>query len=208
MTVEAKVEWGTARQDIYADGDFTKPQTEQLLKVDLACGTMKRDGFIGIDAIKTDCTDIVHDLLTFPWPLKDASVMEFHCSHFVEHIPIQLDDKSYGLQRFMEEVWRCLTPGGTITINAPYFTSMRAWQDPTHTRAITDVTFNYFNKEQAKNMTVDHYSAMNCNFKVLTMTYGLLPEYEALSDEARAYAAKHYFNVVADIGFVLQKLDL
>lgn len=208
MTVEAKVEWGTARQDIEADSDFTKPQTEQLLKVDLACGTMKRDGFIGIDIVQTEKTDIVHDLLKFPWPLKDASVLEFHCSHFVEHIPIQLDDKSYGLQRFMEEVWRCLTPGGTIVINAPYYTSMRAWQDPTHTRAITDVTFNYFNKEQAKNMTVDHYSAMNCNFKVLTMTYGLLPEYEALSDEARTYAAKHYFNVVADIGFVLQKIDL
>ena len=29
---------------------------------------------------------------------------------------------------------------------APYYTSMRCWQDPTHTRAISEATFLYANK--------------------------------------------------------------
>ena len=110
MTVEAKVEWGTARQDIEADGDFTRPQTEQLLKVDLACGTMKREGFIGIDVVQTEKTDIVHDLLKFPWPLEDASVLEFHCSHFVEHLPIEV------LDRLVQGISKSLVSGGVAVV--------------------------------------------------------------------------------------------
>lgn len=206
MALDAKVEWGTAKQDITADGDFSKIPAE-LIKVDLACGSRKKDGFVGIDSTKCEGVDIVHDLLTFPWPFEDESVYEFHCSHFVEHIPIQLADGSFGLHRFMEEVWRCLMPGGTISISAPYFTSVRAWQDPTHVRAITELTFNYYNRDKAKSMNVDHYSAQ-CNFEVISLIYGLLPEFEGRSDEAKEWARRHYFNVVADIFFVLRKLAL
>lgn len=206
MSVETKVEWGTAKQDITADGDFSQP-VQELKKVDLACGVRKKEDYIGVDREEGDGVDIVHDLLTFPWPFENESVYEFNCEHFVEHIPIQFADGSFGLHRFMEEVWRCLMPSGTIKIVAPYFTSIRAWQDPTHTRAITELTFNYFNKEKAKAMNVEHYSA-NCNFDVVSLVYGLLPEYEGRSEEAKDWARRHYFNVVADIFFILRKAEM
>ena len=208
MALEERIEWGTAKQDITADESFTKPQGEKLMKVELACGQVKKDGWVGIDAVKESGADIVHNLMEFPWPLEDNSVYEFNCEHFVEHIPIQLKDGSYGLNRFMEEVWRCLMPGGTIRIVAPYYTSIRAWQDPTHCRAITDVTFTYFNKKCVEAMKVDHYSGMKCNFEPISRIYGITPDWEAAAEEARTWAMKHYFNVVADIAFVLRKIDL
>lgn len=208
MALEEKIEWETAEQDITQDGDFSREKPEKDLKrVNLACGQMKKEGYIGIDSVATEAADIVHDLFNFPWPFEDNSVYEFECSHFVEHIPIQLKDGSFGMIRFMEEVWRCLIPGGTIHITAPYYTSMRAWQDPTHTRGITDVTFTYFNKKLVEAMKMDHYSG-KCNFEQLSRKYYLNPEWEGAADEARTFVTKTYFNVVADIGFVLRKIEL
>jgi SAM-dependent methyltransferase len=189
---------------ISADEDFSIAGKE-LKKVDLACGQNKKEGFIGIDGVKTDNVDIVHNLMEFPWPFEDNSIWEMYCSHFVEHIPIQLQDGSYGLNRFMEEVYRCLMPGGQITIIAPYYTSIRAWQDPTHCRAITDVTFDYYSK--GKIGGVDHYMP-KCNFEIIHRRHVLNKEFEPLGDEARLYAMRHYFNVVDDIQFMLRKIDL
>lgn len=208
MALEERVEFGTARQYPTADDAFTIPKSEKLIRVNLACGQQVKEGFIGIDAVKTKSADIVHDLYNFPWPFEDNSIYEFNCEHFVEHIPIQLKDGSFGLNRFMEEVWRCLVDKGTIRIVAPYYTSMRAWQDPTHTRAITDVTFLYFNKKHAEAMSVDHYSGIKCNFEPISRVYGITEEWEGAAEEARAWAMRHYFNVVADIEVILRKIEL
>ena len=206
--LEERVEYEVAKQSIEADSDFSIIAPDKTLKrVNLACGQTKHEGYIGIDSVATEAADIVHDLMTFPWPFEDGSIYEFECSHFVEHIPIQLQDGSFGLIKFMEEVWRCLIPGGTIHITAPFYTSMRAWQDPTHTRGITDVTFTYFNKKMVEAMKMDHYSG-KCNFEQLSRKYYITPEWEGAADEARTWATKHYFNVVADIGFVLRKIEL
>lgn len=42
------------------------------------------------------------------------------------------------------------------TILAPYYTSMRCWQDPTHTRAISEASFLYFNKDWRVQNKLDH----------------------------------------------------
>ena len=208
MALAEKTGWDVAKQEITADEDFTNIKDEKLIRVDLACGNNKKEGFVGVDLHKTEKSDVVHNLLEeFPWPFKDNSVYEFFCSHFVEHIPIQLKDGSYGMNKFMEEIWRCLIPGGIIHIIAPYYTSIRAWQDPTHCRGITELTFTYYNKDIVTSMGVGHYMA-NCNFAPVSKTYALNPEWESKSDEAREFARKHYYNVVADISFVLRKIDL
>jgi hypothetical protein len=84
---------------------------------------------------------------------------------------------------------------------------MRAWQDPTHTRAICDRTFDYYNKKQVEAMGVDHYTA-KCNFEIVTMRYLAHAEVEALAEEAKRWRAKHFLNSVADIEFILRKLPM
>ena len=204
MPLEERVLFGEAAQKITEDEDIQEAPWESLKKIDLACGTKVKEGFIGVDSVLLDGVEIVHDLLTFPWPFEDGEVYEFNCEHFVEHIPIQLLDGSYGLHKFMEEVYRCLMGRGTIRIVAPYYMSVGAWQDPCHARAITPVTFEYYNKQSTVPLGLDHYQP-NVDFECVSRTSVLFPEWDNRSDEHRMWAMKHYWNVVNEIHFVLRK---
>ncbi len=206
MALDAKVEFGTAKQMIDMDPDFQLRDTDKDLKrVDLACGTRKREGFIGLDRVKTDESDIIHDLLTFPWPFEDDEIYEFNCEHFIEHIPHQIPGvEQDGFFKFFEEVYRCLMPGGTIRITCPYYTSMEAWQDPTHVRAITERTFAYLDAKTMKSFGLDHYTP-KVNFEVIARLYRMHPECEPYSDERRQYMIKYYCNVVQEFEVTLRK---
>lgn len=206
MALQEKVEYGTAKQELKQLDGFDVDEGKALLRVDLACGQRKKEGFQGIDAVKIDGVDIVHNLLQFPWPFEDESVYEFNCEHFVEHIPIQLADGSYGMNQFMEEVYRCLMPSGTIRICAPYYASQEAWQDPTHCRAITDRTFAYYNQKVTQGQ-LDHYMP-KCNFIEVSKTKVVDPQVEAKGEPARRWAIDHYWNIVREIQFVLRKEPL
>lgn len=169
----------------------------QLIKLDIACGQNKKKGFTGIDIAKVDGVDIIHDLTKFPWPFEDNSVGEAFCSHYVEHTP--------DLIAFMNEVYRILAPGAQLTIHAPYYTSMRCWQDPTHLRAISEASFLYYNKGWREANRLTHYP-ITCDFD-FTYGYVMGAEWAAKSPEAQQYAIAHYWNVVSDITVTLTKKE-
>jgi predicted SAM-dependent methyltransferase len=108
------------------------------MKLDIACGGNKQEGFTGIDIRKLKGVDIVHDLEKFPWPLKKESVTIAIASHYIEHI------KPWLSIDFMNEVWRVMVPGGTFCASTPYPGSRGFWQDPTHQNGWSEVTFQYF----------------------------------------------------------------
>ncbi len=164
-------------------------------RLDIACGQNKAPGFFGVDIAKTKDVDVVWDLEQFPWPFPDNSVDEATCSHYVEH--------TKDLMKFMNEVYRILKPGAKILILAPYYNSMRAWQDPTHTRAISEATFLYYNKDWRMANKLDHYP-ITCDFD-FTFGYNMTPDWQMRAEEARAFAIRHYTNVVSDIQAVLTK---
>jgi hypothetical protein len=56
------------------------------LKLDLGCGENPKEGFEGVDLYGEKAKHKI-DLFKFPWPFKDNSVEEIHCSHFLEHVP-------------------------------------------------------------------------------------------------------------------------
>lgn len=165
------------------------------IKLNLACGQTKIEGFLGVDIKKTDTVDLVVDLEKFPWPWEDNSVDEIFCSHYVEH--------TNDLIKFMEECYRILKPEGTIKIIAPYYNSIRCWQDPTHKRAISEATFLYFNKQWRDINRLDHYG-INADFD-FNYGYDLNPEWAVRPAAARDFAIKHYTNVVNDIHVSLKK---
>jgi hypothetical protein len=206
MALETRIEIGTAKQGINKLDGFDVDEGKELLKIDLACGQRKKEGFKGLDQAKIEGVDIVHNLMEFPWPIEDESVYEFNCEHYVEHIPIQLLDGTYGLHRFMEEVYRCLMPGGTIRFAAPYFMSEQAFQDPTHTRGITDRTFVYYNQNVVQG-ALDHYLP-KCNFVEISKTKVIDPSFEGKGEAARRWAIQHYWNVVIEAQYTLRKMPL
>jgi len=174
-------------------------------KLNLACGNNKVEGFFGIDLVKTETADAAMDLEWYPWDIESESVEEIICSHYVEH--------TSDLIKFMDEVYRILSPkvvdpdgtehGGRIKIIAPYYTSIRCWQDPTHKRAISEATFLYFNKNWRDMNKLDHYG-IKSDFD-FTYGYDIHPDWTVRSQETRDFAMKYYWNVINDIHIVLTK---
>jgi SAM-dependent methyltransferase len=163
------------------------------LKLDLACGQRKLEGFLGVD-IAGDA-DIVHDLESYPWPFEDNSVDAIHISRFIEHV----DD----LIAFMNEVHRVMKPGARCYIRAPYYTSIGAWQDPTHKRAISENTFVYFNRGWRERNHLDHYD-ITADFD-FNYRFDLYDEWRDKPPEELRFAIKHYCNIIREIRVVLIK---
>lgn len=109
-----------------------------------------------------------------------------------------------GLFRFMEEVYRILKPKGKIRIITPYYTSIRAIQDPTHVRMIGEMTFMYFNKEWRELNKLNHYTTSICDFDFV-YGYNIQQEFVTKHEDQRNYAMKHYWNVIDDLDITLTK---
>lgn len=163
------------------------------LKLDLACGNCKREGFSGVDI--WEGADIVCDLTQYPWPFENNSVDEVFCSHYIEHV--------VDLVSFINELYRVMKVGATAEIYAPYYSSIRAWQDPTHVRAISENSFPYYNKKWRQWARLDHYP-ITADFDY-ECTFIFTPEWEHKTEEEISFAIKHYINAVSDIKAVLTK---
>ena len=84
----------------------------------------KREGFKSVGDVAGKNVDFVFDLEKFPWTqFKDNSVEEVSVYHYAEY--------TKDLIKFMEEIWRICEEEAKVTIVAPYYTSLGAWQDPT-----------------------------------------------------------------------------
>lgn len=190
-------------------------KTATPLKLSLACGNRKPEGFKGVDIAKTEAADYVQDLLKFPWSqFADNSVDEIECSHFVEHIP-HGDGYHDPFLQFFDEIYRILKPAefdpanpniplrGFMNIVSPYYSSMRAWQDPTHQRAISEASFLYLNKQWRETNQLDHYD-VSCDFD-FTYGYVLSSEWQSRNQEAQTFAIRNYINAVSDIQVLLTK---
>lgn len=170
-------------------------EIDRPTRIDIACGQNKQPDFYGVD-IAGDA-DLIYDLEVYPWPFEDDSADELFCSHYVEH--------TSDLIKFMNECGRILKAGGKMTIIAPYYSSVRCWQDPTHKHAISENSFLYYNKGWREANRLDHYP-ITCDFD-FTYGYVLDADWANRSVEARDFAIKHYINVVNDIHVTLTKRD-
>ena len=195
MALEERTEFGTASQSVKQLDDFTVDEGKSLLRVDLTSGQKVKEGFV-------ECK---HNLMEFPWPFEDKSVYEFNCEQYVQRVPIQLLDGTYGLTRFMNEVWRCLMDKGTIRITCPHYMSQESYQDPRNVRHITDNTFMHYNQSAINELAV--YPS-ECNFEAISKVKIVDPSIEAKGEMAKRWAMEHYWNVVREIQLVLRKVPL
>lgn len=145
------------------------------IRLDIGCGKAKKPGFIGVDSIKFDGVDVVHDIRT-KWPWEDSSVDEVHCSHVLEHLT-NFNDK-WERVHFFNELYRVLKPGkrengqivgGKATIIFPHWASQRYYGDPTHKEPFSEFGFYYLDKNwravNAPHDDGDHPWAYNCDLE-------------------------------------------
>lgn len=177
-----------------------------MVKLDLGGGQSKKEGFTNVDI--WEGADVVHDLFTFPYPFEDGSVDEIHCSHFIEHLPMEYVEqggkKKDMLFAFVDECYRMLKPSGKLTLIFPCATSIRAFQDPTHRRFIPATTAYYFNKGWRQVNRLDHYNA-DCDFE-FQVGEAVNGNWVSRNQDSKNFAGQHYWNVVDDLHFILTKI--
>lgn len=165
------------------------------MKLDIGCGQNKWPGFIGMDISNKVGAEIVHDWEDFPWPIASASIDEINASHVLEH--------TKDLINFMNECYRIMQMGAQMHVVCPYYSSIEAWQDPTHVRAISEKTFLYFNKEWRLNNGLSHYST-DADFD-FNYVYLFAPEWDNKPMAEKLFGVQHYTNVCKFIQIILSK---
>jgi SAM-dependent methyltransferase len=165
------------------------------MKLDVGCGQKTKEGYVGMDISPDVGAEYVWSWEEYPWPFADESVEEINACHVLEH--------TKDLMKFMNECHRILKKGGKMHVECPYHTSTGAWQDPTHTRAISEMTFVYFNRRTREQWKLDHYP-ITADFE-FSYIHVLGPEWINKPDQQRSFAIEHYFNVCRTILVELTK---
>lgn len=109
-----------------------------IRKLEVGCGDRKRSGYMGMDVVKLQGVDFVHDMNIAPWPFEDNSFEEIIFDDVLEH--------SKNLLGILSETYRVAANGAVIKIASPHFSSDNMYSDPTHTIFFSSRSFNYFDK--------------------------------------------------------------
>lgn len=145
---------------------------------------------------KMDIATEVANPQSFPWEYDDESVKEITCAGVLEYVPGKLRGQ------FMDEVYRILIPGGTITVSVMYWNSAMAYHDyEFEWPPLAEQSFLMFNKAWRE---ANKKKELDCNFE---FTYGFNydPETAAKSSEVQAFWMKHYSNAAPTMQLVLTK---
>jgi SAM-dependent methyltransferase len=178
-----------------------------MVKLDIGCGSKKKDGFIGIDRLKFDGVDVICEVGVAPLPYEENSVAEVYSSHFVEHLsaPERI--------QFLNELYRVMKPGAKATIVVPHFASGRAYGDPTHQwPPISEFWFYYLNRtwrmENAPHTDIAHWpQGYACDFDA-TWGYGIHTSLLTRNQEFQQFALNFYREAAQDIHATLVKREL
>ena len=127
--------------------------------LDLGCDNNKLEGAVGVDQNPDSAADIQHDLDQRPWPLPSDTFEHVRALDVFEHVE--------DLVACMEEVHRVCAPDATVFIRMPFMTSVHFATDPTHRRAATSRTFDYFDPTRP----LGRYGYSSARFEVLSVHY-------------------------------------
>ncbi len=121
---------------IYAPSGFAKDDIlDGAHALDFGCGGRKLPGAVGMDILKLPGVDIVHDVNSRPWPVKDDTFDLTFGNHVLEHV----DD----ILGTLGELHRITKPGGHVVVQVPYFRCVDAFNDPTHEHFFATQTLDY-----------------------------------------------------------------
>lgn len=121
---------------------------------------------IHLDANPSVEPDLVCTLGRDAIPLPDDSVDLIVAWHVLEHVGRQGESGAWF--RCWEELYRVLAPSGWLYGESPYYTSIWAWSDPTHTRALSEHSFVFFAQDSYRvpDSAISPYR-LRCDFQWL-----------------------------------------
>lgn len=189
--------------------------TTEVLRLDIGCGSRKKEGFLGVDQFPMEGVDVVLNVAERlpdgsykPWPWADNSVDEIHSSHFVEH----LDHNRHNPERvhFYNEAFRVMKEGAKMSIIVPHWASNRAYGDFTHAdKPVSEMSF-YYLKQSWRDTNAPHTdkkwnpAGYACNFDA-TWGYSFSPELGARHPDHVQFALQNYKEAALDTHATLIK---
>ena len=133
-------------------------QAERVL--DVGCGRDKLPGAIGIDANPRSDADIIHDIDVRPWPIEPCTITRVRAQDVLEHVA-----DFFGV---MAEIHRVCVDGAIVDVRMPFMSSLNFATDPTHRRAGTSGTFDYFDPSRP----MGQYRYTDTVFELVEFRYG------------------------------------
>jgi len=130
-----------------------------MVIIEFGCGNSKHPDAIGVDSNPRTQADIIHNMDMFPYPFEDDYADRIICHNVLEHV----DD----FIRVMEEIWRIGKPGCHIELSGPFMSSVNYFSDPTHRRAFTSRSFDYF----IKDTDASRYAYSESEFEMISVVY-------------------------------------
>jgi predicted SAM-dependent methyltransferase len=154
---------------------------ENGLRIDIGCGSAKREGFIGIDYVASPGVDEVVDIVREPLPFPDNSVSHVYSAHVFEHIV----DPHF----LVSEIVRVCADGAKIEIVTPYAFTDSAFVYG-HVSFMTEMPWTHFcvsHRESHIAMLRGRWLLHNINFVVMAATEQELREHNFSVDFAIKY---------------------
>lgn len=169
----------------------------KTLKLDLGCGSAKKEGFTGVDIRKELKPDICLDLRK-PWPWKKGTVDEVHCQLMLQYFtgPERIE--------FFNKLHHILKPGAKATVVVPHGQSAHAYMDPYYQwPPMNEGSFLFLNSDWRKGNNI-YYPDIKCDFD---FGYGFAFQngWQLKSEDARNFALVNYNNVCSVIQLNLTK---
>lgn len=154
-------EWGLDAEKLHKlfTADSHTVYMAHTKSLDLGCGNRPHNPFAadelhGIDIRRTRNSNITvkaADLTLEPIPYAADTFDYITAYDFIEHVPriIYAPKRRFPFVELMNEIWRCLKPGGVLVSHTPAYPHGEAFQDPTHVNIITENTFPcYFDNDR------------------------------------------------------------
>jgi SAM-dependent methyltransferase len=140
-------------------------ESDDMIVLDLGCGKHPHpDTDIGVDLHPVEGADIISTLDVADGieyiPFNNDVASEVHLRHTLEHLS--------DLDHILSELCRITRSGGEIHIRVPYYNSLNAAVDPTHTDIVnhmTEHTFSYYEDN------VLSYETGDASFELLDINY-------------------------------------
>jgi SAM-dependent methyltransferase len=114
-------------------------------------------------------------------PLPDDSVDLVYAWHVLEHVGTQGETDAWFF--CWEELYRVLKADGLVVLSSPYYDSIWAWSDPTHTRVISEHSFAFFDQRayRVPGSMISPYR-VRCDFQMQPVT-GIPKGWDVLRDQ-------------------------
>lgn len=124
------------------------------MKLELGCGARPSDGYLHHDRTYHDeWVDVAFDLEELPWPMFDASCEQILATDVFEHLrPWKVQ-----VSEWLDECWRLLIEGGTLSMRLPAWDNPLSFRDPTHHRMFHEHTFDYWDPDHGLHADFGRY---------------------------------------------------